>query len=106
MTRMEDHVAAARRVVPWFGALPWPARVGVVLALLVTMSAGVLIGAPPGRAPWLAPPAVPNGTVQTPVAVKPSMVQAATPTSVSSPAVRSVTTDGRAGVSLSPSVHG
>ncbi|MHB1008742.1 MAG: hypothetical protein ACYC1E_05735 [Propionibacteriaceae bacterium] len=107
MTRTRDDVASGPGVVRWFAVLTWPARVGVVLAMVVTMSAGVLIGAPPARAPWLAPSGVHQGTVQTPVPVKPSMVQAATPSSVPSPSVRKVTTElGRAGASLSGSGRG
>ncbi|HSN11602.1 MAG TPA: hypothetical protein VLS51_05815 [Propionibacteriaceae bacterium] len=92
---------------PWFGGLPWPAKAGVAAAVLVTMSAGVLIGAPPSRMPWSAPTAVPQGAVQTPVAVKPSMVQPATPSMGTATSVREVTSElARAGVSLSGVARG
>ncbi|HET7724349.1 MAG TPA: hypothetical protein VFK68_06895, partial [Propionibacteriaceae bacterium] len=79
MTRTGNDVRSGRGVVPWFGRLPWAAKAGLALAVFVTMSAGVLVGVPPSRIPWFAPTVSPPATMQTPVAVRPSVVQAATP---------------------------
>ncbi len=79
-------------VWPWFSGLAWQAKAGIITAAVVTMSAGVLIGVPPSRVPWLAPTVAPHDTVETPSVLKPSMVQAVTPGITPSAPVRTVTT--------------
>ncbi len=75
-------MAARRRLVMWFGGLALSAQAGIVLAAFVTMSAGVVIGVSytPNSAPWQTPNMAPYETVQTPSPLRPSMVEAATPT--------------------------
>jgi hypothetical protein len=75
-------VAARRHLLTWFGGLALSAKAGIATAAFVTMSAGVVIGAPytPTSAPWLTPTVAPYATAQTPRPLKPSMVEAATPT--------------------------
>ena len=77
--------AARRHAVAWFGGLSLSAQAGIVTAAFVTMSAGVVIGAPytPSRAPWLMPTVAPYRTAQTPSPLKPSVVEAATPSDAS-----------------------
>ena len=79
-------VAARRHLFTWFGGLALSAKAGIATAAFVTMSAGVVIGAPftPTSAPWLKPTVAPYETGQTPSVLRPSMVQAATPTSSAS----------------------
>jgi hypothetical protein len=73
--------AVRRHAVAWFGGLALSAQAGIVIAAFVTMSAGVVIGAPytPSWAPWLPPAVEPYRTAQTPSPLKPSVVEAATP---------------------------
>ena len=75
-------VAARRRLFRWFGGLELSAKAGIATAAFITMSAGVVIGVPftPTSVPWLTPTLAPYGTLQTPSPLKPSMVEAATPT--------------------------
>ena len=77
--------AARRHAVAWFGGLALSAQAGIVTAAFVTMSAGVVIGAPytPSWAPWLTPTVAPYRTAQTPSPLKPSVVEAATPSDAS-----------------------
>ena len=77
--------AARRRASAWFGGLALTAQAGIVIAAFVTMSAGVAIGAPytPSWAPWLTPTVAPYRTAQTPSPLKPSVVEAATPSDAS-----------------------
>ena len=79
-------VAARRHLFTWFGGLALSAKAGIATAAFVTMSAGVVIGVPftPTSAPWLKPTVAPYETGQTPSVLRPSMVQAATPTSSAS----------------------
>ena len=74
--------ATRRRLSTWFRGLALTAQAGIVLAAFVTMSAGVAVGASytPNSAPWLTPNTAPYGTVQTPSPLRPSIVEAATPT--------------------------
>jgi hypothetical protein len=88
MTRIGGRATSHGRFLPWFAGLPAPAKAGIVTAVLVMMSAGVLIGVPPSRMPWLPPTVAPQGSVQTPSVLKPSMVEAATPSARTSPTVR------------------
>jgi len=78
-------VAARRHAVAWFGGLALSAQAGIVIAAFVTVSAGVVIGAPytPSRAPWLPPAVEPYRTAQSPSPLKPSVVEAATPSDAS-----------------------
>ena len=75
-------VAARRHLFTWFGGLALSAKAGIATAAFVTMSAGVVIGAPftPTSASWLTPNVAPYETVQTPSPLRPSIVEAATPT--------------------------
>ena len=77
--------AARRHAVAWFGGLALSAQAGIVIAAFVTMSAGVVIGAPytPSWAPWLTPTVAPYRTAQTPSPLKPSVVEAAAPSDAS-----------------------
>jgi hypothetical protein len=78
-------VAARRHAVAWFAGLALSAQAGIVIAAFLTMTAGVVIGAPytPSWAPWLTPTLAPYGTVQTPSPLKASVVEAAVPTGAS-----------------------
>ena len=78
-------VAARRHAVAWFGGLALSAQAGIVIAAFVTVSAGVVIGAPytPSRAPWLPPAVAPYRTAQSPSPLKPSVVEAVTPNDAS-----------------------
>ncbi len=82
MSPFEKIVAARRRLFRWFGGLELSAKAGIATAAFVTMSAGVVIGVPftPSSVPWLVPTPAPNGTLQTPLPLEPSVVEAATPT--------------------------
>ena len=77
--------AARRHAVAWFGGLALTAQAGIVIAVFVTMSAGVAFGAPytPSWAPWQTPTVAPYRTAQTPSPLKPSVVEAATPNDTS-----------------------
>jgi hypothetical protein len=79
--------AARRHLFTWFGGLALSAKAGIATAAFVTMSAGVVIGAPytPTSAPWFTPQVAPYATQQTPAPLKPSMVEAATPTTSPTP---------------------
>lgn len=79
--------AARRHLLSWFGGLALSAKAGIVTAAFFTMSAGVVIGVPyaPTSAPWTPPTVAPYATVQTPAVLKPSMVEAATPSPVATP---------------------
>ena len=74
-------LAARHHVFSWFGGLALTAKAGIATAFFVTMSAGVVIGAPytPTSAPWLTPTVASYETLQTPSALQPSVVEAATP---------------------------
>ena len=78
-------VAVRRHAVAWFGGLALSAQAGIVIAAFVTVSAGVVIGAPytPSRAPWLPPAVAPYRTAQSPSPLKPSVVEAVTPNDAS-----------------------
>lgn len=78
---------AKRHLFTWFGGLALSAKAGIATAAFVTMSAGVVIGAPytPSSAPWFTPQVAPYATQQTPAPLKPSMVEAATPTTSPTP---------------------
>ena len=80
-------LAARRHLFTWFGGLALSAKAGIATAAFVTMSAGVVIGAPytPTSPPWLTPQVAPYATQQTPAPLKPSMVEAATPTPSQTP---------------------
>jgi hypothetical protein len=81
MSPIRRIVAARRLLLTWFGGLALSAKAGIAIAAFVTMSAGVVIGAPytPTSAPWLTPDMAPYQTVQTPSPLEPAMVEAATP---------------------------
>jgi hypothetical protein len=78
-------VAVRRHAVAWFGGLALSAQAGIVIAAFVTVSAGVVIGAPytPSRAPWLPPAVAPYRTAQSPSPLKPFVVEAVTPNDAS-----------------------
>ena len=78
-------VAARRHAVAWFGGLALSAQAWIVIAAFVTVSAGVVIGAPytPSRAPCLPPAMEPYRTAQSPSPLKPSVVEAAAPNDAS-----------------------
>ena len=73
---------ARRNLFQWFGGLALSAKAGIATAAFVTMSAGVVIGAPytPSSVPWLTPAVAGYDTLQTPSALNPSMVVAASAT--------------------------
>jgi len=75
-------LAARSHLFSWFGGLALSAKAGIATAAFVTVSAGVVIGAPytPTSVPWLTPSVAPCATLQTPSALQPSVVEAATPT--------------------------
>ncbi len=86
-------LAARRHLFSWFGGLALSAKAGIATAAFVTMSAGVVIGAPytPSSAPWLTPTVAPYQTLQTPSALQPSVVEAATPTPIAGASVANKT---------------
>ncbi|HEY5484710.1 MAG TPA: excalibur calcium-binding domain-containing protein [Propionibacteriaceae bacterium] len=97
-------VAARRHVFTWFGGLALSAKAGIATAAFVTISAGVVIGAPytPSSAPWLTPTVAPSGTAQTPSPLKPPMVEAATPSDASPSSKPSAKPTGTSGPTGAP----
>ena len=92
MSPIRRIVAARRLLLTWFGGLALSAKAGIAIAAFVTMSAGVVIGAPytPTSAPWLTPDMAPYQTVQTPSPLEPAMVEAAAPTQSATSGSRTV----------------
>ena len=74
-------VAGRIGFVSWFGGLALSAKAAIATAAFVTVSAGVVIGAPytPTSMPWLPPAVAPSAYHQSPSPLKPSMVEAANP---------------------------